>query len=399
MRRILQLVLVTCLTACAVDVSELYLLPVGDQRLDTDAIQGIFEQKSSVRIRPADGVNRERPALELLAADKVDLAFVQNSNAFVPGVRVVLPAHKSLMHLLAREDLEGAEVDVALRGKTVYIVNNSQTGRTLLQVAARRRYLTDSDYRIVDTFVPGETDLLLYFGPVVAGLPPWYQPGYRFTTFQRAPGQHQESNPELISYLIPHMFSVTIPASTYDIPGNEIDIPTFGTDTLLVTRKDISENAIYELTRTLLEQKPRFTALAPQLFEGVNESFDPLELSFPLHRGARRYLARDEPSFLERYAEMINMLVYVTFLLLTGLLALARWRMRRKKDRIDTFYRRVLAIRDRAIGEDHGILLVELAALEQEAFDALIDERLAANESFRIFTDLMVRTRAELKSD
>jgi len=202
-----------------------------------------------------------------------------------------------------------------------------------------------------------------------------------------------------VPYLVRNMYSATIPASTYNIPGNDKDLRTIATDTLLVTRKDVPESVIYELTRTLLEQKPRFTAVAPQLFQGINESFDPLEFSFPLHSGARRYLARDEPGFLERYAELINMLVYVTFLVLTGLLALARWRMRRKKDRMDTFYQRVLAIRERAAGEDHAVLIAELYALEHEAFDSLIAERLAANESFRIFTDLMVRTRAELKSD
>jgi hypothetical protein len=192
------------------------------------------------------------------------------------------------------------------------------------------------------------------------------------------------------------MYATVIPARTYDIPGNENNLVTIGTDTLLVTRKDTPERVIYELTRTLLEQKPRLTAVAPQLFRDVNESFDPLDLSFPLHSGARRYINRDEPSLLERYAETINLLVYLTFLLLTGLLGLARWRSRRKKDRIDTFYRRVLAIRERAEGEDPERLLEELIALENEAFESLIAERLAANESFRIFTDLMTRTRAEL---
>ena len=59
---------------------------------------------------------------------------------------------------------------------------------------------------------------------------------------------------------------------------------------------------------------------------------------------------------------------------------------------------RVLAVRERAQGENPEALLEELAGLEKEAFESLIAEKLAANESFRIFTDLMVRTRADLRN-
>ncbi|KZX57141.1 hypothetical protein A3709_05130 [Halioglobus sp. HI00S01] len=190
----------------------------------------------------------------------------------------------------------------------------------------------------------------------------------------------------------------TIPALTYDLPGNETDIATVAVDTLLIARKDVSEASIYELTRTFLEQKPRFTAIAPHLFAGINESFDPLDLSFPLHRGARAYFERDNPGFIERYAETINMLVYVSFLLISASLAFARWRERTKKDRIDVFYTRIMDIRQdasRSVTERLG----ELDALEQEAFDLLVKERLSANESFRIFTDLLATARSELNRD
>ena len=202
-----------------------------------------------------------------------------------------------------------------------------------------------------------------------------------------------------MGYLVPQMKPMVIPSQTYDLPGNEGPILTVAVDSLLVTRKDLPENLIYQVAKTFIEQKPRFTALSPQLFGGINESFDPLDLSFPLHSGVRRYLQRDEPGLLERYAETINMLVYLAFLLLTGVVAFARWRAHRKKDRIDTFYIRVLAIHERAEGEDSRLLLQELRDIEREAFESLVAEKLAANESFRIFTDLMARTRSDIQRD
>ena len=111
------------------------------------------------------------------------------------------------------------------------------------------------------------------------------------------------------------------------------------------------------------------------------------------HRAQRE---RDEPGLLERYAETINLLVYLVFIVMTGFLGFARWRARRKKDRIDTFYVRVLAIEGRVQLDNHDLLRGELADLESEAFDSLIKEKLAADESFRIFTDLMARTRRQL---
>jgi hypothetical protein len=87
----------------------------------------------------------------------------------------------------------------------------------------------------------------------------------------------------------------------------------------------------------------------------------------------------------------------MVFLLLTSLVGLARWRAHRKKDRIDTFYTRVFSIRERANGENREQLQQELDALEREAFESLIAEKLAPDESFRIFTELLANTRATLQ--
>ena len=90
--------------------------------------------------------------------------------------------------------------------------------------------------------------------------------------------------------------------------------------------------------------------------------------------------------------------MYVAFLIITGFVGLARWRAHRKKDRIDVFYLKLLAVQERIGDEPPSVLLEELSGLEREAFSALIAERLAANESFRIFTDLLSRVRHELNA-
>ena len=395
-RMVLLLTLVVLLlSSCARDSQELRVYPLAFQQMDPEAMQAVFEQRSGVhmtRVTLDPGIS----ALEALASNQADLSLVDNSAPFVPGVRVVLPVYRSVLHLLKREDLETTDPAQPFRGLTIHVTNNSHAGLTFLELAARRQGLTADDYTLSPTLVAGEADMIIYFGPIVSDKPSWYQPGYRLVSLDRQFEGNRHFYQEGINFVVPQLDPIVIPPLTYQLPGNEGPIHTLSVETLLVTRKGVPEKLIYEMARTLIEQKPRFTAIAPGLFSGISESFDPMELSFPLHRGTRRYLARDEPGLLERYAETINMLVYLVFLLLTGLIAFARWRAHRKKDRIDTFYTRVFSIRERAAGEDHAQLRQELEALEREAFESLIAEKLAADESFRIFTELLSNTRATL---
>ena len=390
------LLLLIPLAACESRVNTLRLHMPLNQQFDPASVQIIFTEQSGLHMAAAPAA-RGMPALEALVDDAADLSLLENSTAFVTGVRAVLPVYQSVLHVLMRDGFVAQEPSQPLRGASIHVIAQSVAGDTFVDLITRRQGLDAEDFQLTGPLQPGQTDIIVYFGPIDPAYTPWYRVGYQLVS----PGELLSPGGKLgegrVGYVAPNMKPWKIPAFTYDLPGNDQPLLTVAVDTLLVTRKEVPAATIYELTRTLLEQKPRFTAVAPQLFGGINESFDPLDLSFPLHAGARRYLERDEPSLLERYAESINMLVYVTFLFLTGFLALARWRDHRKKDRVDVFYQQVLAVRDRIGAEPPQALLDELNLLERDAFSALINERLAADESFRIFTDLLAHARAELK--
>lgn len=371
------------------------MYPLAYQQMDPAAMQAIFKQRSIItmtRAQPPPGT----AALDALTRNETDLSVVDNSTPFEPGIRAVLPLYKSVLHILARKDFLPPDPDSPLRGAKIYIANESRAGHTFLELVAQRQGLSDGDYTLVSALGPGQADIFIYFGPINPQQASWYHPDYQLVSLDSNLGRGNEFFHEGIDYVLPQMDPMIIPARTYDIPGNEGAIRTLSVDTLLVTRKNVPEQLVYELAKTLIEQKPRFVAIAPNLFRNIREDFDPLDLNFPLHVGVRRYLARDHPGLLERYAETISMLVYLTFLVLTGLIGFSRWRSQGKKDRIDTFYTRVLAIAERADGEDHIQLNRELDELEREAFQSLIAEKLAANESFRIFTDILERTRERL---
>jgi hypothetical protein len=79
--------------------------------------------------------------------------------------------------------------------------------------------------------------------------------------------------------------------------------------------------------------------------------------------------------------------------LLTGLLALFRFLRGRRKGRIDQFYSAVLAIRAKLAQESgaerRSQYMAELRTLRDNTFSLLIKEKLAADDSFRIFQSLL----------
>ena len=74
---------------------------------------------------------------------------------------------------------------------------------------------------------------------------------------------------------------------------------------------------------------------------------------------------------------------------------------RRQKNRIDTFYSDVLAVRESITGDssakDRKAAVEKVKELQNRAFEMLIDEKVAADESFRIFVTLSNDIMAELR--
>lgn len=393
--RLIPFLLMLLVTACDIQDEELRFHILNHDDIDSVALQEIFSQQAGISV----ALTNSKPgqsALNALQSGETDLALVHRTRPFTTGVRAIMPVYKSVLHLLVPDEVVTQTGSRSLAGKRIHIVNNSLAGRRLMEMLAERQGLSSGDYALLDELQPGATDLVMYLGPIDPGHPFWKESGFRLVNAAEDPEGDASLSRTGISFLMPGMDLMEIPARTYPIAGNEEDILTLSVDTFLVTSKDMPADLIYRLSKTLFEHKPRFMAVAPRLFSAINTDFDQMDLNFPLHPGVRHYLERNEPSFLERYAETINMLVYVVFLLISGFLAAARWNAHRKKDRIDTFYTGAFAIRKQVQPGNSREFKKQLCKLEEEAFASLINEKLAANESFRIFTDLLARIHLEI---
>jgi TRAP-type uncharacterized transport system substrate-binding protein len=194
-----------------------------------------------------------------------------------------------------------------------------------------------------------------------------------------------------------------IPQNTFGKMMPQVPILTVAIDAVLLTRADVSDEAVYHVISATLENKQIMTVeFDNKLLNDITEHFDPLKLRFPLHPAARRYLERDQPSFLERYAEMLGLVFSLLLAAVGGLSTLTRWNKQRKKNRVDSYYAAIMKIQKQvenyATTAECNAAIKELKKLRENAFQQLMAEKLSADESFRIFITLLNDTQTELQN-
>ena len=170
---------------------------------------------------------------------------------------------------------------------------------------------------------------------------------------------------------------------------------------MLVARRDVSAAAIYDLISEIVRLQPLLAERDPILFHQLNGNFDARSSTFVLHPGARNFVDRDEPSVYERYSGVAEVAVTVFIALFTGGIAAARIYNIRRKNRIDTFYAEAIRLR-KSVNDDTPFatrqdVITEVRTLQTNAFELLVSEKLAADESFRIFLTLSNEIISELR--
>jgi hypothetical protein len=128
------------------------------------------------------------------------------------------------------------------------------------------------------------------------------------------------------------------------------------------------------------------------LFQDLSGDFKSSSSTFIIHPGAQAYSQRNAPTVYERYSGIAEVAVTVLIALSSAIFAAVRIYRMRRKNRIDTFYSAVIAIKksiDKTSTEkERQKKADEIRSLQLTAFELLVDEKLAADESFRIFVTL-----------
>jgi TRAP transporter TAXI family solute receptor len=179
-----------------------------------------------------------------------------------------------------------------LRGKRVGILQKETAGEFVTPIVLSAYGMTYKD--IQPTFqsasenfkaVANRTlDAMIQVNPTLSEP----RPSVSLTDFTVLPFDRDAINRLRSDY--PFLKRVPVPRS--ELPTLDADVDTVGVDAVLVCRKDLGEQLVYELTRELFAAVPRMTSAHPlaALIDEDQASLAPI----PLHPGAARYYRERE---------------------------------------------------------------------------------------------------------
>jgi TRAP-type uncharacterized transport system substrate-binding protein len=379
------------IAACEKSPSELRLVrPAAptDQAILTD-LAALMDRESAVQLVLTQNPESGLSALDSLAAGTADVALVSNTLPFREGVSTVIPLYPTVLHIAYFGDRDASNGRSLIKGARVYAGAVGSGSHLTFERFVSRLKLSAADFTYIDdpTDAP---DVVIVFAPISPKIIESLPDIHLFSM-----GSPREiglgSFVDAAALLNPQLSPFVIPAGTYGDVTPE-PVVTVAVDKLLVVRADLPKSVVYDLVNELQRLRPAIAALRPGLMPHASDDFDASRSTFVLHQGAQAYLQRSEPSVYERYSGVAEVTVTVLIgLVSAGWAGVKIFRMRRK-NRIDRFYSKVIEIRkansEITSDEERAKAIAEVRALQDTAFELLVDERLAADESFRIFITL-----------
>lgn len=371
------------LSSCESDQQELRLVApfaVIDRAI-VDDLSELLGAESSIRVRIAGSSLSGEAAVEAVASGKSDIALVTNNQPFRTEIATVMPLYSTVLHIAYRDGRDASSGRALLQGAKVYAGPEGSASRLFFERVVEHLGIRADTYEfVVDQ--NEHPDVVIIFAPVSPELFVDY-PDFRLFSLGSIVDAAVLLNPSFRPFVIP--------AGTY---GGSTPAPTvtFAVDKILITRSALESSDVYDLINDILRIRPALAAKRPGLFQQLSEDFDASRSRFALHSGTQAYLQRSAPTIYERYSGVAEAALTLVVALGSAVLATVRILRVRRKNRIDRFYSATVDIRRSIKGSndpaDHQQAIARVRELQNEAFDLLVDEKLAADESFRIFITL-----------
>jgi TRAP-type uncharacterized transport system substrate-binding protein len=394
------------LTACDATTTELTIVRPAEivDRGIVEELEQVLEMNSPYRVRLTDDTLTEAEALDAVAVGTADFALVSNHLLFRDDIATVMPLYPTVLHIGANGAVGNAlEMDLPT-GASVLAGTEGSASRLVFDRIASRLGLMPGEFTYADD-PGGEIDLVVVFAPIsrdtIAAIDDLRtrNPAFQLASMG-APDEIGAGNlVDAAVLLAPNFRPFIIPQGTYG-EATATPVVTLAIDKMLVTRPDMDPALVYDLVGEIVRLQPALAESRPSLFQRLSGDFDTSRSIWVVHSGTQNYLHRDEPSVYERYSGIAEVVVTLFVALASATIAGLRLYRMRRKNRIDTFYARAMEIRRQAAAtgdaaERQG-LADEMRALQETAFAKLMDEKLAADESFRIFITLSNDVLAEI---
>ena len=389
------LLLVLCgAPALAKSVTELDLImpELEIDRVIARRIVELVNEDSGLQINLVPLPDSSMNPLDALEAGHGDLAFAPNTGEYRDGLSTVIPLYPSVLHVVSDKARPADSLEGLLRGAVIYAGAQDSIPRKLAQ-------------RIVDSFefAPDEVtfttdqnespDVIVLYAPIDRDRvmdDPLLQ-RFKWFSFGKPEDIGRGSQVDLAVFLNPRLRPFVIPAGTFGKLTPE-PVVTVAVDNLLVARADLDKSVVYDIYAEILRLRPVLFSTRPELYKPIDEHIAETNFAFSLHPGALAFLKRDEPTFIERYSGVAEVVATLLVGLVSGLFAIVKIYRIRRKNRLDEFLVEVIEIRNsvqpQSSEDERTAAMTSIRALQDRAYELLVDEKLAADDSFRIFTEL-----------
>lgn len=383
------------LTACDSGPTDLRLVAPSSS-LDLEIAQdlaALLNNGPEFRLEVTTRQHAGEAALGMLLRGEADIALVSNYLPYREGVSTVMPIYPSVLHVVYRDGRDPRDGRTLLSNASIYAGAEGSASRLMFERIIERIGLSGEDFSYVDQMEPATSlspDIAVVFAPISPQRMAEFE-GYQLYSFGTPADIGTGSVIDAAALLNPPLRPFVIPATTYGA-ANSGAVVTVAVDKVLVVRNDLNASTVYDLINAIRRSRPALAATRPGLFEQLDDSFDVSKSTFVLHAGAQDFLQRAEPTVYERYSGVAEVVVTLLIALASAALAGIRILKMRRKNRIDEFYSAAMNIRntisESSTIDERTVAVEKIRELQNTAFDQLVNEKLSADESFRIFITL-----------
>jgi len=357
----------------------------------------LSEQGFSVTLD--DGFESAEELLAELESGSVDLGLLEEPLSPNPQLRMLMPLYPSVLHAVHTNNLNKPDLPALLAADPLYAGPPNSLGHRLVIKLAQHYNVPGIESRLRETpWVPAPDSppqAYLIFGGLLTT-----DARAGFANHQLFSFDNTSSNSaEALALLYPNLRTFTLPSGIYpDLTDQTVE--TLAVETLLVGRPTLDSEIAYAAVSTLRAQPQKLEQAYPlsraTFVNAINHSIHTLAL----HEGAQRYINKDEPGFLERYAEVLALCATLLLALGTMATTLLRSRRQRQKDRLDGYFLRLQDLRSELHNQSGQAAAISAAvsSLEGEVLELLVEERLAVDSALVTFFLLSESVRREIDS-
>lgn len=362
-----------------------------NQRI-AEQIVDLVGEDSGIRINLVPRPEHAESTLDALESGYADIGITLNNAQYREGISTIMPLYPSVLQVIADIDRPAGSLREFLENAVIFAGPKESLSRLLTEQLINDFEYTDVNARFVEAF--DETpNVIIVYAPIDRErlIREPFLEGMKLFTFGDPADIGLGNAVDRAVLLNPRLRPFVIPVGTFGDLTPE-PVLTVAVDTLLVARADLDSTIIYDVYREMLRLRPALFSVRPELFQPIDEDIARSNFAFSMHPGALAYIKRDEPTLIERYSGVGEVVVALMVALVSASVALIKVYRVRRKNRLDKFLIQVINIRNSVTPEsgnaERTAAISEIRALQDYGFEQLVDEKLAADESFRIFIEL-----------